>query len=464
MIPLNNQGNQFKMKGRKKYILIFICLVFQLSAKAQVWNSVGNLTFGGGTFFKEIDGLLYVSQPDTADGISTYNFGVWNGSAWDSVGGGVDGAVYGVEKINNDLIVAGEYYHAGGPSISIPISQRIRNIARWDGVQYNSMPPYSSLGNGNSIEASATFNGEIYFGGAFMVSNGAPCNKIAKWNGSSFSCVGLGTGITGTFSEVKCMIVFNGELFVGGRMDDVCGVPVNNIARWNGIAWSAAGDGFDYYVRGFTIDSLTNTLYASGTFSYSGTTQVNHIARWDGITWQPIGNGLPTGGAFQCAFYHNKLYVAGTGIPGIGGIYYWDGTNWILMNPSPNNTTFCLYPYKDELYVGGGFDSIGAVHYPGMARYSDVVGFNEIASKKNVVKIIPNPLKNYATISLPEFLNDKLPLTFKLFDTSGKPVLEYAKVNSLNFEINKSNLQKGIYFYKLLNDNYEIASGKLIIE
>ena len=52
-------------------------------------------------------------------------------------------------------------------------------------------------------------------------------NFVAKYDGTSFSNVGVGTS-----ERVHCLDSYNGNLIAGGRFAQAGGITVNNIAEW----------------------------------------------------------------------------------------------------------------------------------------------------------------------------------------------------------------------------------------
>ena len=81
---------------------------------------------------------------------------------------------------------------------------------------------------------------ELYAGGDFTAAGIVQANRIAKWNGSTWSALG-----TGMNAEVRALAVFDDgsgggpALYAGGFFTTAGGVSANRIAKWNGNSWSA---------------------------------------------------------------------------------------------------------------------------------------------------------------------------------------------------------------------------------
>jgi hypothetical protein len=70
---------------------------------------------------------------------------------------------------------------------------------------------------------------------------------------------------------------------------------VNNIARWDGAAWSDIGGGMNLDV--FALAEMPNgDLVAAGAFGLAGATPVNNIARWNGTEWSAMESGVDAAG------------------------------------------------------------------------------------------------------------------------------------------------------------------------
>jgi len=129
----------------------------------------------------------------------------------------------------------------------------------------------------------------LYVGGTFTTAGGAGANRIASWDGSSWSP--LGTGL----NNHVYAIVFDSRniAYVGGVFTTAGGATANRIATWNGTAWSTLGVGMDAGVweLRFGADEM---LYAGGAFTTAGGVSLaDRIARWNGAVWAHMDIDFP---------------------------------------------------------------------------------------------------------------------------------------------------------------------------
>jgi hypothetical protein len=230
----------------------------------------------------------------------------WNGSAWSDVGGGVyhtccpggdPVAVNALLVFDDDgpgpnlpaLYAAGHFTVAGGVSA--------KQVAKWNGAVW------SALGNGFNypIYALAAFDsdGDGPSPPSLFVGGGAP-PYVFKWTGTSWQAVGGGMD-----NNVFAMVGFAGDgthppgLYAGGYFNTAGGVSAYHVARWNGQAWQALGTGTSGDVWALTIfdwdgpGGAPASLYVGGSYmSSAGGVSVNNIARWDGSAWSALGGGV----------------------------------------------------------------------------------------------------------------------------------------------------------------------------
>src|SRR5215471_12747455 len=105
-------------------------------------------------------------------------------------------------------------------------------------------------------------------------------------------------GIPGMSGPVSAFVVFDDgtgpALYVGGYFTFADRVPANRIAKWNGTSWSALSSGMDGSVLALTVynDGSGSALYAGGGFLTAGGVPANYIAKWDGTRWSALGSGV----------------------------------------------------------------------------------------------------------------------------------------------------------------------------
>lgn len=154
--------------------------------------------------------------------------------------------------------------------------------------------------------------------------------NIAKWNGSNWSAVGSGISdvVDGFGPTVYALAVdSSGNLYTGGNFTNAGRVVVNNVAKWNGNAWSALGSGMDLYGFVNALAVSGGTLYAGGQFTHAGGNAANSIAQWNGSSWSPLGSGINSPDIPEVA----ALAVSGSTLLA-GGSFDWAGTNYMAIN------------------------------------------------------------------------------------------------------------------------------------
>ncbi|MCW5551529.1 MAG: hypothetical protein KIS67_05105 [Verrucomicrobiae bacterium] len=252
---------------------------------------------------------------------------------WISMGGfpGADlpdlGGVYAA--VGDD---SGNLYIGGQFSV---VGEVIANgIAKWDGTNWTALG--SGLGDGggvnNGVRAMVIWNGNLYVGGDFGTAGGVPANHIAKWDGSSWSS--LESGLTsvnfGTF-PVSALAVLGGELYVGGDFVSAGGVPARNVAKWNGSTWSSLNSGMTSNDGVLALAASGSDLYVGGVFSTAGGIAANNVAKWDGTNWSALGEGAE-GQVTSLAVLGGEVYATGfTMAGGATNIAKWDGHSWSAL-------------------------------------------------------------------------------------------------------------------------------------
>ena len=108
---------------------------------------------------------------------------------------------------------------------------------------------------------------------------------------------------------VFALAMMGNNLYAGGMFNIAGGLSVNNIAKWDGVNWSAPGTGANGTV--LSLAASGTDLYAGGDFSNAGGVTAMKIAKWDGATWSPLGGGMNSNGVFALALMGTNLYAGG---------------------------------------------------------------------------------------------------------------------------------------------------------
>ncbi len=196
-------------------------------------------------------------------------------------------------------------------------------------------------------------------GGGFTSAGGVPAEDVAVWNGSAWSALGNSTNN----GFVICLAGLpNGKLFAGGTFTNFSGQPMGYITQWNGSNWSPVGSGVNWFVQ--AMAAMPNgKIIAAGWFSSPGSL----IAEWDGSVWKPLGTGItgsnPGPNVHRLAVTPaGKLLVAGNftsagGVPA-EDIAVWDGSVWSGLGSGLTGCATCgalaVLPMTNGQIVAGG--------------------------------------------------------------------------------------------------------------
>jgi hypothetical protein len=239
----------------------------------------------------------------------------------------------------------------GSPSIAQYISgpQWLEDLPPVDGTIY-------SVGTWDPDGAGLT-PPLLIVGGAFSTAGGVPANNIATFDGTAWSPLGSGVNRT-----PRAYTLYQGDLIVAGEFTFAGDTTANYVARWDGVNWSPLGDGLNMYV--FSLAVYNDELYAGGWFDVNG---AQSIARWDGTTWVPVGGGVAIadcpywcGTSVNALAVYNGELVAGGYFTTAGGlstryIARWNGSHWTSPGGGLDNEVSALAVYNNQLIVGGWF-------------------------------------------------------------------------------------------------------------
>jgi hypothetical protein len=313
------------------------------------WSTIGNITGGSGVVEDvcPLGNNLYVGGVFTgAGGVSTAGLAKWDGVNWSNVGGSAFPVVYALATDGTNLYVGGSFTNAGG----------ITNLAKWDGTNWSNVGGgigYYLAGITPSVNAIVWRQGQLYIGGNFTNAGNVAVTNLARFDGISWSAIG---GAAGGASDVVQDLKFLGnDLYIAGQFTTVAGVSALNIARWNGSVWTALGSGLKAPPGTFVgapgnapvngIDFLGSDLYAAGTFTNAGGVKVANVARWNGSAWSDLGG--VNGSGNHVISNSGSIYISGafnlaSNSVIVNHIARYDGSGWhgVTAKPALGTHTF----------------------------------------------------------------------------------------------------------------------------
>ncbi|MCY2960032.1 MAG: hypothetical protein NTY35_07685 [Planctomycetota bacterium] len=329
---------------------------------------------------------LYVGgRFGSVGGVPARSVARWNGTTWSDVGADISGfqgslgTVHALAAHAGALYAGGVFSSAGGSPAS--------NIARFDGSTWSALP---GGGVGGDVYALASFQGQLYVGGFFSTAGGVPATRIARFDGANWSYP-TGGPYNGQVYALEVWDDGSGpSLYVGGGfiyLGAIFGTLANSIARYDGSSWSPLGigmgtpDGTSTGVVGAleVFDSGTGPkLHAAGSFGQAGGGPASNVARWSGTSWSPVGSGV-NGTVTELRVHDEgagpRLFAAGyftvAGGHAARSVARWNGAAWTALGAGTAAPAAMLESYQGGLVVGGEFLEVAGQTMRGLAQWSN---------------------------------------------------------------------------------------------
>lgn len=270
-------------------------------------------------------------------------------SQWDTLGY-IKGTLMTGAVYRDTLFVAGNLVTVDGQPCT-------GGVAYWD--ESTGWHPAGDLGN--SVRQLRVFDDELYAVGGFLEADGTPSQGVAKRVGNTWVGIGqiadpnaffidiakyngtlvvigaafvnglkgimylngndwlpLGPGIQGGTMGARSLMVYNGDLYVGGQFNMSGGNAGQDIMRWDGTQFHPLGLGLQRQLGNFTSFSDAERmvvhdglLWVGGGFFYAGGVPAAGVAIWDGTQWCGVPGDLTTGGGVHnMDFYYDTLFVS----------------------------------------------------------------------------------------------------------------------------------------------------------
>ena len=249
--------------------------------------------------------------------------------------------------------------------------------------EFRSSRKWVRLGNG--IEKGSVLdvamdrnNRRVYIVGHFKHVNRVAMENIAVYDITIRGWSQVGGGISGLVTCIaiyeKSQIIFVGGLFSKvGKGDEQ--VQAINIAAYyvKQKRWAALGGGLNRECSTLYFDESTETLYAGGSFTQSGTAPIHYVGLYDlaSDTWSGLKNGELNGPCRTLCKVDKNLYLGGlfthAGM-GHSDIYVSYVARYSMETNSWSSLSGGLQGYcnalaydaeENAIYVGGTFTSVG---------------------------------------------------------------------------------------------------------
>lgn len=443
----------------KKSLLIFICMALVHISFAQ-WAGMGAGPGGKVRALCVHAGELY------AGGDFTGLVKKWNGSSWVAVGS-LTGAT--TPRVNALISFNGSLYAGGCFTVN-----GIHNVAKWTGSAWSPIGEGLQGVTGQEVRALCIYQGSLIAGGNFTQSGSSALAKVAKLVGNGWTQVGGGAP-TNCSSAVNALAVHSSVLYVAGEGS----APfINNLDLFNGV-WNNMPNGITsgtgiYALQSFKYpNAQTPTLFIGGAFS----APFSLCCTYSNSFWGTALNSF-TGTKVNCLLASS----AGTGASAVGSIYAggvftvqsvsnlakktitgpWaaEGTNTF------NNAVLAMCFFNGYVVAGGDFTSPGT----NVARFATTIGIDELNENIIVNSVFPNPVINEALLKV-QTKNEMVQPELLLMDVNGNEISSHASQTSFNrsqnqveYKLDREGLAAGIYYYMLIDQQEQVASGKFVIE
>ncbi len=192
------------------------------------------------------------------------------------------------------------------------------------------------------------YDGNLVAVGNFDWAGGIPVGNIAGWNGSNWFEYDFGFDATAT-----SIAVYRGDLIVGGYFEYAGDQFARRLARWDGSQW--------HYIASFngTVHRLlvyNDELYVGGSFYTVNSEYLGPLVRFDGDQWHSLG--IPAGHFAAPIVEYQGMIVAGSDhFPSF--VAQWDGESWTPLGSGLNDYLEDLIVFEGKLYAGGRFTEAG---------------------------------------------------------------------------------------------------------
>jgi hypothetical protein len=329
------------------------------------------------------------------------NIARWDGSAWEPLAYGVNGAVRRMALAGDSLYVGGDFQLASGTTAPYFACWN-RASGTWSAVGEPFDGPINAIAIGPA--------GRIFVGGEFTHVGTMLARGIAWWDGTRWNAFGVGPG-NGVAGNVRDIELDGNYLYVGGSFISAGGdESITHLARWdfNALQWQTVGGGLDNSVT--ALHRIGGSLIVAGPFDRAGDSVAHGVARWDGSTWHPIGAGLQGARSVYDFTTHGNLLVAtggfrASGAASVNRIAVFDGDRWSEIGHGLDSVGRAVASVNGDIIIGGEFTHVDTIPSRFVAIWHGTAASIESpndrsAAAQHRMSVSPNPLGGRGTVKL----------------------------------------------------------------
>jgi hypothetical protein len=299
-----------------------------------------------------------------ADGTLARGITRWNGTSFEALGDGLDGAVLDIHlAANGTILAAGSFQNSG--------ANPVVGVAHWNGTSWQSI--------GGGLPGIVTQILQLPDGSVIATATQVDALRVMRFDGSAWTQLGAAFPSGTVYDLVRLP---NGNLVVAGSFAGPAGSGADNVARWDGSAWQA----LDNFAGIGTVSSLqvlgNGTLALGGGFFLGGS--IRRVAIWDGTQALPLPTEPPLNSAVRLAVAQNGDLIAGSELPSpVSSLWRWNGSTWTsLPGGGPEAAEQLAVGPQGELVVidSRSNSNVSTVHQPSSVHRFDGQSWSRIGA------------------------------------------------------------------------------------
>jgi len=225
------------------------------------------------------------------------------------------------------------------------------------------------------VTCSAEHRGRLVVGGRIGYIDGVPVNNLALWDGEHWQS---GPSLDGTGPPL-CLLSW-GDTLLMGRSTKYTEGDSSIVDLWDGTKRVPIGTALRGRVTAVahSLVRFNGDVIAAGRFQYAQDERAPSVARWDGLRWHAMGQdslyNREDGSVHRLAVLDGVLFACGTmqfaANDSVVRVAAWDGARWVPLPDQPDEAVVAMTVYQNELVIAGGFRHVGGTEARGLAAWN----------------------------------------------------------------------------------------------